>query len=164
MHRGSGHRLMRNDDDDRANPTGLYNFAHSYWRSAVALQRAEVKATHPQSPVWFLYAHAIELYLKAFLRADGSSVAELRNCFRHNVCKLTAAAVARGLWLDDEDKEVRRLLENTDDLLALRYLRTGPFTRPAHEAMDRTCSSLNETVGTFLRERDHPVRVRNRPR
>lgn len=154
-----------NDEDDRTNPTGLYNFAHSYWRSAVALHRVEVKATHPESVVWFLYAHAIELYLKAFLRGHAVSVAELRRrSFGHNIEKLTGAAVARGFWLSDEDKEVLELIGSTDDLLAFRYISTGPFTRPTHEALDRTCTSLNETVGTALGNMGFAVRIRNGPR
>lgn len=153
---------IANHEDDRTNPTGLYNFAHSYWRSAVALQQAEFDATHPDSPVCLLYVHGIELYLKAFLRANQASVSQLRRSFGHDIGKLTCAAVDRGLWLDDEDKQVLGMMGRTDDLLAIRYIRTGPFTRPTHAAMDRTCRSLNETIGTALKERNYPIRIRDR--
>jgi hypothetical protein len=65
-------------EEERTNEVGLFNTAESYWRSAGALYEAQVKASHPLSPVRFLYYHAIELYLKAFLRGNGHSARELR--------------------------------------------------------------------------------------
>jgi hypothetical protein len=58
-------------DEDRTNEVGFFNTAETYWKSAQALYNAKVKATHPLSPVLFLYYHAIELYFKAFLRGHG---------------------------------------------------------------------------------------------
>jgi hypothetical protein len=51
----------------------------------VALQKAQVKATHPDDPICFLYFHAVELYLKSFLRAHGASVEELRTKYGHRL-------------------------------------------------------------------------------
>ena len=56
------------DDDERTNAIGLFNTARSYWRSAEHLNAAGVKVTHPEAPVTFLFCHAIELYLKSYLR------------------------------------------------------------------------------------------------
>jgi hypothetical protein len=50
--------------EDRTNDVGLFNMAESYWKSAAALHEAKVKASHPLSPVLFLYYHAVELYLR----------------------------------------------------------------------------------------------------
>ena len=58
-------------DDDRSTPLGLFNYARSYWQSGVLLHHARAKTTHPDAPVTLLLAHAIELYLKAFLRLRG---------------------------------------------------------------------------------------------
>jgi hypothetical protein len=58
-------------DDDRTTPLGLFNYARSYWQSAVLLHDARARVTHPDAPVTLLLAHAIELYLKAFLRLRG---------------------------------------------------------------------------------------------
>ena len=66
-------------EEDRTNEVGFFNTAESYWKSATALYEANVKASHPLSPVLFLYYHAIELYLKAFLRGNGHSAKELRS-------------------------------------------------------------------------------------
>src|SRR6266540_1250446 len=50
------------EDNERSNPLGLYNFAESYLHSAQALRGCNVRATHPEDPVRFLYYHALELY------------------------------------------------------------------------------------------------------
>jgi hypothetical protein len=139
------------DEDDRTTALGLFNFARTYWQSAVALKKANVRATHRDEPVTFLYCHAVELYLKAFLRAAGMSVKELREKYGHNVVKLAEAARADGLDFADEDNEVIVLIKEMDPI-TLRYIRTGFFTRPALEALDRTCRSFDESVETLLRE------------
>jgi hypothetical protein len=146
------------DQDDLTTPFGLFNFAHSYWRSAQALQKAKVKATHSAAPVEFLYIHAIEVYLKSLLRLRGLSVAELRSRkYGHGVSALAQEAENLGMWFADEDKEVVALIASMD-LTDLRYIKTGPFTRPAHEALDRTCKSFDETVGDALIKAGHPIR------
>ena len=65
-------------DDDRTTPLGLFNYARSYWQSAVLLHHARAKVTHPDAPVTLLLAHAIELYLKAFLRLRGVGIEQVR--------------------------------------------------------------------------------------
>jgi hypothetical protein len=86
------------DEDIRSSPLGFFNVAESYWAGAAALERAELQTTHPNSPISFLYYHAIELYLKAFLRLHGHSAKELRGKkFGHNTCCLSERAVALGL-------------------------------------------------------------------
>jgi len=69
---------MEADDEHRTNSVGLFHTAESYWRSAVALREAKVRATHPDNPIRLLYYHAIELYLKAFLRQHHSVCRRLR--------------------------------------------------------------------------------------
>ncbi len=64
---------------DRTSAVGLFNFGRSYWRSAEQLRTAPpADVTHPDSPITFLLCHAIELYLKAYLRGAGRDVAELK--------------------------------------------------------------------------------------
>ena len=85
------------DDDDRTTPAGLFHCAASYWRSGIALEKADVRATHPDAPICYLYYHAIELYLKAYPRAQGRSVRDLRVKFNHSPSKLRDAAQGYGL-------------------------------------------------------------------
>jgi|SRR5450631_550035 hypothetical protein len=92
------HSISEITDEDRTNEVGLFNPAESYSKSAAALYEAKVKASHPLSPVLFLYYHAIELYLKAFLRGNGHSAKELRSKkFGHRICLCNAFEQTRCL-------------------------------------------------------------------
>jgi hypothetical protein len=133
------------DEDDRTTPIGLFNYAHTYWRSAVTLHKAKVRVTHRDAPTSFLYCHAIELYLKAYLRAHDVSAETLRTKYGHDVSKLANAAKAKGLHFDDEDTEVLQLITDMKPL-TIRYIKTGPFRRPTHEALNRTCKSFHQSV------------------
>ena|SRR5258708_7820632 len=139
-------------EEDRTNEVGLFNTAESYWKSAAALYEAEVKASHPLSPVLFLYYHAVELYLKAFLRGNGHSPKQLRSKkFGHRICCLTDRASELGLSFMDEDKEIFSMMGTTDALLRSRYIQTGAFSWPSPEALDRTCRSLRVSIAKDLR-------------
>jgi HEPN domain-containing protein len=148
-----------NDEDERTNPIGLFNYADSYWRSARALEKARVNATHRDAPVCFLYYHAIELYLKAHLRSEGFTVKQLRSKkFGHNAVNLRDEAKLKGLHFGDEDDVVLQYMGETEVVIESRYLRTGYFDRPANEALHRTCKSLRQSVGEALKAKGYPVR------
>lgn len=68
--------------------------------------------TRPHAPVLFIYYHSVELYLKAFLRVHGLSVAFLQNDVGHDFKKLEHMCVDRGLALDDEAKRRPSRREN----------------------------------------------------
>ena len=77
------------DRSGRTTPIGLYHYAYSYAASASALSKLKVKANHADAPVRFLYTHAIELYLKAFLLTQGLTVKRLGGReFGHNIDRL----------------------------------------------------------------------------
>jgi hypothetical protein len=135
--------------DDRTTALGLFNYAQSYRAAADCLLSAELKTTHPQAPMTFLYYHAIELYLKAHLRSQGLTVAELRQV-SHNISKLAAAVESRGLVLEDEDKEVLSLMAEADNIIRSRYIQTGTYSRPEEEALSRTCAALDEAIAASL--------------
>lgn len=143
-------------DDEKTTAYGLYCFAHSYWRSAAALRKIDVKATHPDDPVWYLYCHAVELFLKAYLRAKGVSVKALRDKYRHKVSALAEAAEQYGLPFDDEDREVTGIIDQLGT--TLRYIQRGPFTRPSLGALDRTCNSFHRSTRDLLQAQGHRVR------
>lgn len=88
-------------DDDRTTALGLLNYARSYRASADHHLNARLKVPHAQAPATFLYYHSIELYLKAYLRSQGLTVAQLRQV-GHNVSKLAGEVQSRGFVLDDE--------------------------------------------------------------
>ena len=147
----------KNEEDERTTDVGLFHYANSFRKSAKALNKAKVKATHPDAPVCFLFYHSIELYMKAYLRHSGYSVNELRG-LSHGFVKLGKAFEAKGGVLDDEDREILELLDETGSFIRARYIRTGAFTRPAEEALSRTTKSLHESVREKLKSAGKPVR------
>lgn len=147
---------MGNEDEDRTTAFGLFNFAHSYWKSASALTKAKVRATHAHDPIWYLYTHAVELFLKAYLRAKGATEDDLRKKYGHKVSTLAADAEKDGLHFDDEDREVVGLMDQLGT--TLRYIRRGPWTRPSLEALERTCRSFHQSVAEELLKQGHKIR------
>ena len=71
-------------ENDRVTPRGTFKYAEAFQRAAEALRGSDELHRHNQAPIDFLYLHALELYLKAFLRAHGVAVAELENKRLHN--------------------------------------------------------------------------------
>ena len=153
-------RNAKEEEDDRNAPIGVFNYAESYWQAARTLKHAKVKSTHPTSPVSVLYYHAIELYLKSFLRMHGHAAKELRGKhFGHRVCCLKERCEQLGLMFMDEDVEIFSLLATTDAIIRSRYLQTGSFYLPTSEGLDRVCISLRESVGRALKSKGVHVRL-----
>ena len=148
-------------DDDRTNPVGLFNFARSYWQSAVRLHHTKVRVTHPDAPVTLLLAHAFELYLKSFLRLQGLGVKEVKTNFGHDFRKLLEEAEGRGLHFDDEDKQVAEILGEQESIRGSRYIETGFFRRPSLRALSASCRGLGESISVALTAAGHQVRVKD---
>src|SRR5262245_57306413 len=113
---------------------GLFNTAEAYRLSAISLEQAKVKSGHADSPIRFLYYHAIELYLKALLRQK-HSVGAMKSDFGHSIQQLVPEAEKLGLCVMEEDREVFSLMIDTDAVIEARYIRTGPKTWPTVEAL-----------------------------
>jgi hypothetical protein len=90
---------------DRQPPIGLYYFAASYHVAADLICDQGLRATHPEAPAMFLYYHAIELYLKSFLRFHGVSAKRLQS-IGHDYKRLLSRASKRGLVLGELESEV----------------------------------------------------------
>jgi hypothetical protein len=148
---------MDTSSDDRTTALGLFNYARSYRGSADHLLLAKLKLTHPHAPLTFLYYHAIELFLKAYLRSQDHSVDQLKQV-GHRINKLAAKAQSCGLILDDEDKEVLSLVAEADNVIRSRYIETGAFTRPEEEALSRTCAALDASVAAAFVKKGINVR------
>lgn len=145
------------DRDERTNALGLFNTARSYWRSAEYLNAGGVRVTHPQAPVTFLYCHAIELYLKAFLRGDGKSIADLKK-LGHRVAVLANVAIENGLALTPEHQEILSHIDDADVPIEARYIVTGFKVRPTNEGLSSVSESLDQTVGEALAKTGLPIR------
>jgi hypothetical protein len=146
------------DADERTTALGLFNTAEAYRLSAMALQDAEVRHGHANNPVRLLYCHALELYLKALLRQT-HSVKTLRRRFGHSLALLVMEAEALGLAVTDEDREMLALIEDSDVMIEVRFIKTGSKTWATLETLNRTCGSIRDRVGTILRNNGVPVRL-----
>jgi hypothetical protein len=89
----------------------------------------------------------------------GHTVDELSRKFGHQICRLTERARQLGLTFDDEDEEVFSLMIHSDAQIRARYLQTGFFRWASLPALDRTCKSLNRSVGEALKKSGIPVRL-----
>jgi len=143
--------------EERTTALGVYNFAQSYRAAADHLHKADLHTTHPHTPINFLYYHAIELYLKSFLRVHNFGVDELRG-IGHKADRLAKEAEARGFHFDDEDRDVIRMIAESDVVIRSRYIETGYFVAPTLEALARTTKSFQETVRDALKAAGEPVR------
>lgn len=132
-------------DDTRA--MGFFNFAEAYWLSAKALKDAEVKGTpYCAYPVFLLYYQAIELYLKAYLRVHGHTVAQLRSKFGHDAALLSKRAIELGASFKPKERALFVLMAKADAAMSARYSTSG-YRLPKFGALERTCKSLREVVG-----------------
>lgn len=134
---------------------GLLNFARAYAEAGARLNTEKLTEGHRDAPVQFLLMHAIELYLKSFLRLSGYTVKQLRN---HKFAWLAKEAEANGLVLDDEDRYVIEVMVHTDAWSRSRYIETGFRVHAAEEALMHTCLSFDQSVSEVLRKEGHHVR------
>jgi DNA-binding transcriptional ArsR family regulator len=145
------------DDDERTSPVGLFNTARSYWHSAEYLSAAALDVTHPQAPVTFLFCHAIELYLKAYLRGMGSTVTQLKKV-GHRVSSLAKSAAEIGLNLEPEQSEILSHVDDADVAIEARYIVTGFKNRPTNEALSTVAEHLDRAVCAALIKKGLPLR------
>jgi hypothetical protein len=127
---------------------GWLSHARSYWRSGVHLRAAQLKISHGEVPIKFLFYHSIELYLKAFLLSKDINVTHLCE-IGHNAAHLVTEARQHGLSLDYEDVEV--IAAMSDEIGRWRYFMTGAFIGPGEEALMRTCENLDKLVFNYFR-------------
>jgi hypothetical protein len=159
---GAGEQMARKrtpqelvDDNERTTPIGLFLTAEAYWNGASTLYRSQKRAKRSvlfgDKPTYFCYYHSIELYLKALLRCH-HGVDELEKRFGHRAKQLMTRAKELGLPFDDEDVEVLTMMGETDAVIRSRYTRSGFFSWPTLEALNRTCKSLRVSVNAALKK------------
>jgi hypothetical protein len=117
-------------DDDRTTATGLWTYAESYLEAANFVAKGceanDCELRH-KAPIYFLYAHAIELAFKAFLRSTGVTPKKLRDCYGHSLISLMDACETKGLREAGRSVELdRAVVEWLDqERMDFRYIRTG---------------------------------------
>ena len=138
-------------EKDRTTAIGLFHFAHSYAMSASALCDIKLHSTHPDSPIRYLYSHAIELYLKAYLLMNGITLDELRSrALGHRMSRLADKAISFGLAIDSVQRaQIELLNQAIDD----RYIKTGSRTVLPNGTLHGICVHLHHEIGPKVYER-----------
>lgn len=137
----------------RTTEVGLYHFARSYRAAADYLEPGPSAgaSTHPDAPRDFLYTHAIELYLKSFLRLQGKTVQNLK-AEGHDIPKLAGLVLKYGVVLDTDVDRVLMLLTK-DNVFGSRYIVTGAYRRATTAGLQLAAKTLHEITRTALRGR-----------
>lgn len=145
-------------EDDRTTPIGLFNYAHSYWKSASELQNVKIaNVTHPEAPVYFLYVHAIELFLKAYLRLS-KTVQELKNV-SHRVEDLQLACADLFSDADPTHKGTIDMIKQHKINTQSRYIYTGAknsYPEPTH--LEQLCNFLYNTIEPKMISAGYPAK------
>jgi len=111
----------------------------------MTLNDVNVDIIHADAPVRFLFAHAIELYLKAYLLLKGVKAKELRSrTLGHDLKLLMAKAVEKGLIVSQEHLAA---VELANEAIRDRYIETGFRTVLLPEDFSSICSNLHEQIG-----------------
>lgn len=136
---------MDDEVETRTTPVGIFHYAHAYAASAMTLNEVDVDAIHADAPVRFLFSHAIELYLKAYLLLKGVTVEDLRSrALGHDLKKLTSKAVELALCVSEEH---RLSIEVANEAILDRYIETGSRTVLLPESLSAICANLHEQIG-----------------
>jgi hypothetical protein len=128
--------------EQRTTPIGLWHFAKSYLDAAKHL--AENTGLGFDAPIYFLYCHAIELTLKAYLRAQGARLDELKS-FGHALPLLLERALAQGLDQGASAENEAAILELVDVYNQgheFRYIVTGSKVLPTLNALHEVAARL----------------------
>lgn len=133
-------------------PSAWFHLAHAYLYDAATLSAAQKPAGgHYDIPARFLYFHAIELFLKAYLRLKGIEEKELgKRHYGHNLNNLANEAENRGLLIGKGVRFVCDAALSYDNPLEARYIKTGArlavLTHKLHEAARELQSRVEQSL------------------
>jgi hypothetical protein len=129
----------------------FFGFARHYQKAANLLYESDKTLT---TPIYFLYLHAIELALKAFLRAHDTPIVEDGKRKHHQITELYEECRSLGLSIGPDDKfdlrNVVALLQGANEEQGLRYFNrqgTGiPELSWTHDAVEKLLQAVEPTV------------------
>ncbi|GEM_PF-6774823 len=142
------------EEIDRSPPIGMFLSGESFFKAGQHLHRAleagELRLRFPM-PVYYLYCHALELTLKAFLRAEGFSAERLKSQkFGHKLQVLRDTCVEKGLHSDPVTdgfiRQAMALLHPFAVDFEFRYLQVGFRTWPTLAAVESAVADLMAAV------------------
>lgn len=141
---------MSAKEENRTTAIGLFHYAHSYACSAFTLTLCDIDCCFKDTPPRSLYTHAIELYLKSYLRLKGVSVKDLSSSeLGHKISALRKKAQDFGLALDNNQEQQLDLLDNA---IRDRYIKVGVRRILDLSALHELCIALNNEFGPQIYE------------
>lgn len=139
----------------RTTAVGLARYARDYLEAALVVDEHLGKRPHylrvAPIPAYFLLTHALELTLKAYLRAAGLTVEQLSyRPLGHDLRALYSKARDLGLpalyELTEEDSSALHLLAELNEGHQLRYIETGAKTFPSWAIAEPFVVRLHQAV------------------
>lgn len=123
---------------DRTNSMGLWRYASEFSEAGrIVLENSD--GTVPPQPAYYLYCHAIELALKAFLRGSGSTLTDLKGS-GHDIRKLLKKAFRAGFHdrclLEPGMISAIELVSPTYRDKEFEYIKTGSRVIPKLEKIE----------------------------
>lgn len=130
-------------------PYGIFIHGQSF-EEAADIVMVHYKNPSSDHPARLLYLHAIETFLRAYLRLQGFEPGEIR-AYQHDLARMVDDAVARGLKLDKKSSAYIRGAGSERDYVRVRYdydLRdlSGVWPPPA-PARPKTMAALISAAG-----------------
>jgi hypothetical protein len=177
QHNGEGRQVEAREKPRGETPLAWFYLAHAYLHDAAILNAAsKPPGGHYDAPVRFLYVHAIELFLKAYLRLRGVDEAALgTRKYGHRLNALANEAETRGLLITRRLRPICDANADFGDPKTARYIERGiryEIPRDLQTRANRRYSiplnklheaarDLQTGVGTALR--DAGIKVRRLP-
>lgn len=116
----------------------LLSYAEQYHHAATLLFSAQHEV---QAPLYFLYAHAIELSLKAYLRTRNATTS-----VNHSLSRLEALCLANGMQDNQHLHNVIELLESERAKQGYRYFLAKSTVRPSLDYVRDVVNALVPAV------------------
>jgi hypothetical protein len=146
------------EEIDREPPMGMFLFAESFLDAARHLRRAfdnRELSLRFDAPIYFLYSHALELTMKALLRAKGVSARRLASReFGHQLQVLWRECFKQGLSTSpNHDTFISGVIEILDPLATkyeFRYLKVGLKRIPELDDVELAVGLLRTAVKPLL--------------
>jgi hypothetical protein len=140
---------------DRTSSMGLWTYAKDYLDAGYAVTTSVPQALAP-TPAYYLYCHAIELALKAYLRGTGESITDLKR-IGHDLSKAYKKALTIGLKdiceLTPELVEAIELANPIYSTKEFEYMKVGAKTLPNIKVLHATAGSLIYGIKKFCCEK-----------
>jgi hypothetical protein len=134
-----------------AHAISFLGFARQYQKAANLLYESDKTLT---SPIYFLYSHAIELALKAFLRAANVPIVADGKRKHHQITELYEECRGLGLKVGHNDRfdlrNVVVLLESANEEQGLRYFKEKGSSIPelswTRDTVDKLLQAVERSV------------------